>query len=150
MIIKTIAVALALEAALCTPCSILERNFHIPSWTELHEKETPIILEAQPEESPQLINMGVFEITAYCPCYKCCGDSCGLTSSGTIPTAGRTVGVGKTSPFKAGDHILINGHEYVVEDSGNVKSNVIDIYMNTHKEALQWGRQKIEVYLING
>lgn len=149
MIIKTMAVAFTLEAALCTPRSILERNPVIPSWTDLHKAGASIILE-QKQKEPQPILMGTFEITAYCPCYKCCGNSCGLTSSGTIPTAGRTVGVGKTSPFKAGDHIMINGHKYVVEDTGNVKSNVIDVYMNTHEEALQWGRQKIEVFLING
>lgn len=45
---------------------------------------------------------------------------------------------------------MIGGHEYVAEDTGGAMINsprVIDIFMNTHEEALQFGRQKIEVFI---
>ena len=45
--------------------------------------------------------------------------------------------------------VEINDIVYVVEDTGKVvKGNVIDIYFNTHEEAVRFGRQKINVYLV--
>lgn len=44
---------------------------------------------------------------------------------------------------------MINGHEYVAEDTGSaVFSNRIDMYFDTHEEALNWGLQYLEVYKI--
>lgn len=89
--------------------------------------------------------LGYFRLTAYCPCSKCCGGwSGGLTSSGVIPEAGVTVGCNSIS---AGTNILINGHLYIVQDTGNMSSDTIDIYMNSHDEALQFGVQYADVYL---
>lgn len=133
--IQTAAAAILLQAALCTPCSILEQPSTVPDWTELREAGSQIITLEEAEEEkevaiveennePSLTSLGYFQVTAYCSCYICCGNSCGYTSSGTVPTAGRTIGVGYNSSLKAGTHVLINGHEYVVEDTGPVKSNV--------------------------
>ena len=49
-------------------------------------------------------------------------------------------------PF--GTIVEINGIEYTVEDIGGaIKGNHIDIFFDTHEEALQFGKQKAEVYL---
>lgn len=89
--------------------------------------------------------LGYYRLTAYCPCPKCCGDwSGGLTSSGVAPKAGVTVGCNSIS---ADTNIVINGHLYIVQDTGNMSSDTIDIFMNNHDEALQFGVQYADVYL---
>ena len=87
--------------------------------------------------------------TAYCPCAKCCGKADGITATGTKATAGRTIAV-DPSVIPYGTKVKINGNTYVAEDCGGaVKGNKIDIYFNTHEEALQFGRQKLTAYILN-
>ena len=86
----------------------------------------------------------IFKITAYCPCSKCCGKQTGITASGTRATAGRTIAA--SSQFAFGTKLVINGNVYTVEDRGGaIKGNKIDIYMNTHAEALAWGVRYLPV-----
>lgn len=81
--------------------------------------------------------------TAYCPCKKCCGKTDGITATGTQATAGRTIAV-DPSIIPYGTEVIINGHTYIAEDCGGaVKGKDIDIFFNTHEEALQFGRQTI-------
>ena len=80
-------------------------------------------------------------LTAYCPCVKCCGKSDGITASGTQATAGRTVAV-DTRLIPYGTEISIDGNIYVAEDcGGKVKGYTIDVFFNSHEEALNFGRQ---------
>ena len=86
----------------------------------------------------------ILKITAYCPCSKCCGKQTGITASGTRATAGRTVAA--SSQYSFGTKLLINGKVYTVVDRGGaIKGNKIDIYMNTHAEALAWGVKYLPV-----
>lgn len=90
-----------------------------------------------------------FIATAYCPCEICCGKwSGGNTKSGTKPKAGRTIAVDpKVIPL--GSTVLVNGKKYIAEDTGSaINGKVIDIFFNTHEEALKWGRQKVQVEVI--
>lgn len=90
--------------------------------------------------------LGDFTLTAYCSCSICCGSwSGGGTASGTAPAAGRTVAMGGV-PF--GTKLLINGNVYTVEDRGTGYGHV-DIYMNSHSAALQFGSQRASVYQLN-
>ena len=89
-----------------------------------------------------------YKITAYCPCSKCCGKSTGRTASGTKATAGRTVAA--SSKFAFGTKLNIGGHIYTVEDRGGaINGNKIDIFVNTHAEALQWGVRYMTVSVVN-
>lgn len=90
----------------------------------------------------------VYKITAYCPCSQCCGKyASGYTASGTKATAGRTIAT--SAQFAFGTKLIINGHEYTVEDRGGaIKGNKIDIYMNTHAEALAWGVKYLTVQVV--
>ena len=89
-----------------------------------------------------------YKITAYCPCSKCCGKATGRTASGTTATAGRTVAA--SSKFAFGTKLNIGGHIYTVEDRGGaVNGNKIDIFVNTHAEALQWGVRYMTVSVVN-
>ena len=96
------------------------------------------------EDIPKLRELGTYKLTAYCSCSKCCGKSDGITASGTKATAGRTVAA-KGIPF--GTKLMINGETYIVEDRG-VGSGVIDIYFDSHSEALSFGVQYAKVFSI--
>ena len=89
-----------------------------------------------------------YKITAYCSCAKCCGKTTGRTASGTVATAGRTVAA--PANFAFGTKLNIGGHVYTVEDRGGaIKGNRIDIYVNSHSEALRWGVRYLPVSVAN-
>ena len=87
--------------------------------------------------------LGRFRLTGYCNCALCHGQ--GYTASGTVPQAGRTVAMNGI-PF--GTKLLINGGVYVVEDRGVPYGNV-DIYHDTHDQALSFGVGYADVYQLN-
>ena len=90
----------------------------------------------------------VYKITAYCPCSKCCGKATGRTASGTKATPGRTVAA--SSKYAFGTKLNIGGHIYTVEDRGGaITGNKIDIFVNSHAEALQWGVRYLPVSVVN-
>ncbi len=89
--------------------------------------------------------LGNFKLTAYCNCAQCCGSAGNQTASGTWPAAGRTVAMAGV-PF--GTQLLINGNVYTVEDLGTPYGHV-DIYFNSHAEALSFGLQYADVYRLN-
>lgn len=91
--------------------------------------------------------LGTFKVTAYCSCSSCCGKSNGITASGTKATAGRTIAA-DTSKYPFGTKLVINGHTYTVEDRGGaINGNRIDMFFNSHSEALQWGVKYCDVYI---
>lgn len=91
--------------------------------------------------------LGSFTLTSYCPCASCCGKSNGLTASGVRATANHTIAADKRFPF--GTKLMINGTIYTVEDHGGaVYGNHIDVFYNTHSEALNAGTTSAMVYLI--
>lgn len=95
-----------------------------------------------------LVPLGSFRTTAYCPCNRCSEGWGRHTSSGAVATARHTVAV-DPRVIPIGSRLLINGIEYVAEDTGGgVKGNHIDIFYNTHAEARQHGSVRAEVYLI--
>ena len=100
---------------------------------------------SESSDSSQGKYLGNFTLTAYCNCAQCCGTAGNLTASGTVPTAGRTVAMAGV-PF--GTQLLINGNVYTVEDLGTPYGHV-DIYCNSHSEALSFGLQSAEVYQLN-
>lgn len=90
-----------------------------------------------------------FTVTHYCtekyqhicnagPPYK--------TASGTDVTPGRTIAVDK-SVIPLGTRVIINGHEYIAEDTGGaIKGKRIDIAVDTHAQALSLGTKTYKVY----
>lgn len=90
-------------------------------------------------------------LTAYCkenyPHICNNGDST-YTATGTTPTVGRTVAV-DPSIIPYGSEVIINGHTYIAEDCGGaVNGNRIDILFETHEEALRFGVQYAEMYVV--
>ena len=90
---------------------------------------------------------GTYKVTAYCACAQCCGKTNGITASGTRATAGRTVAA--PANFAFGTKLYIGGNTYVVEDRGGaIQGNKIDIYMNSHADALRWGVRYLTVNIV--
>ena len=91
-----------------------------------------------------------FVITAYCPCVKCCGKSDGITATGTKATQGRTIAV-DPSKIPYGTQVEIEGVGIMIaEDCGGaIKGNKIDLYFDTHQDALNWGRQTRQIKILN-
>lgn len=87
--------------------------------------------------------------SAYCACIKCCGKTNGITASGTKATAGRTIAAPKNYAF--GTKIEIAGMgTYVVEDRGGaITGNKIDIYFDSHAEALKFGRRNLQIKVLD-
>lgn len=87
--------------------------------------------------------------SAYCACVKCCGKTNGITASGTKATAGRTIAAPKNYAF--GTKIEIAGMgTYVVEDRGGaITGNKIDIYFDSHAEALKFGRRNLQIKVLD-
>lgn len=117
-----------------------EESYEEPSQETYTEEEAPV--EDTGSSSGQGTYLGNFTLTAYCNCAQCCGTAGNLTASGTVPTSGHTVAMAGV-PF--GTQLLINGTVYTVEDLGTPYGHV-DIYFDSHAEALSFGLQSAEVY----
>lgn len=94
--------------------------------------------------------LGKFTLTAYCRCSKCCGKSDGITTSGKKVKANHTIAVDpKVIPL--GTEVVINRKIYVAEDTGGaIIGNRIDVFFDSHSDALDFGRQKAIVYVRRG
>lgn len=122
---------------------------------EIYPQDNPVII--QPDEVLEVVSepepmhlYGNCTITFYDngPC--CCGIwSGGHTASGTVPRANHTV-ASNVLPF--GTRLLIDGQEYVCEDRGDANMDAfwVDIYCDSHDEALRRGMYQSEVWIIDG
>jgi 3D (Asp-Asp-Asp) domain-containing protein len=108
-------------------------------------------------------------ITHYCSCEKCCSwhyengkavfnsnnkpKIVGKTASGTMATEGRTLALPKSFPFKSIVK-LSNGETLgIVEDRGGAIVELnnkikIDVYISSHKKALELGKYTTKIVVI--
>lgn len=107
------------------------------------------------EEEPELISLGEFHITHYCPLPCCCGEwADGITATGTMATAGRTIAV-DPEVIPIGSEVALFYDDgricyYTAEDVGGaIKGNDIDVFVDSHEEALVLGVMSASVYLVN-
>ena len=100
----------------------------------------------QPGES-----LGQVVTSGYCSCEICCGPYAGgTTASGVYPVSNHTIAVDAFDPFvPMGTHVIMNGTEYVVEDTGGFARFGVqfDVYYDDHQTALTHGHQLWEAYL---
>lgn len=100
----------------------------------------------QPQTAVRIVKM---EVTAYCGCESCCGNhSDGITASGYRLRQGDKI-IAAPKTFRFGTEIYISGygHASVQDRGGAIKDNRLDVYFHTHQEALEWGRQKLQVQI---
>lgn len=145
----------AVFALIGTPDQTTEETYLQGSYEEPHVHEEPVVYKAPEvvtyaDENGTYEYQGEFELTAYCACPICCGSYSNMqnptTASGTRATAGRTIAA-DISIFPFGTELVINGQVYVVEDTGGaINGNRIDVFFNSHEEALIFGRQYASVF----
>jgi 3D (Asp-Asp-Asp) domain-containing protein len=120
---------------------------HVPPASDV----APAPAEPTPDE-PSSGRVVMMEVTAYCPCTRCCGpDAQGITASGKHVdyNDGRFVAADtRVLPF--GTRVTIPGYGdaqpvEVIDRGGAIKGNKLDVFFASHEEALQWGRQKLPV-----
>lgn len=123
-------------------CILMSGIVHIFSCIDVVSAEEPEPVVYEPETT----SLGVFKLTAYCACEKCCGKSDGITASGVKAVEGVTIAADtKVLPFDT--KIIVDGHEYTVQDRGGaIKGNCIDVYFDSHQEALDFGVQYKEIF----
>ena len=96
-------------------------------------------------------SLGQVVTSGYCNCPICCGQwSGGPTASGVYPTAAHTIAVDASNPFvPMGTHVVMNGVEYVVEDTGPLARYGVqfDVYYDNHQVAQNHGHQTWDAYL---
>lgn len=99
-------------------------------------------------EIEKIDNIYTFEVTAYCPCELCCGEwADGITYTGTIATEGRTIAV-DPNVIPLGTTVTIDGEDYIAEDIGGaVQGNHIDMFFDSHNDAINFGRQYLEIHI---
>ena len=92
--------------------------------------------------------LGEFQVTGYCSCFVCCGEKEEkLTKSETVPKAAHTIAA-DPSVIPLGTRIVIDDVTYTAEDTGKaIKGMQLDIYFDTHEEAVRYGRKEKYVYL---
>ncbi|MBE0536260.1 MAG: 3D domain-containing protein [Phycisphaerae bacterium] len=89
-------------------------------------------------------------VTAYCPCAKCCGQwADGITANGhRIVNGDRFVAADRRYVF--GTELIIPGYDNdrpvkVLDRGGAIKGDKLDVFFNTHQEALEWGVRYLDV-----
>ena len=96
-------------------------------------------------------SLGQVVTSGYCNCPICCGVwSGGSTASGAMPQANHTIAVDASNPFvPLGTKIVMNGVEYVVEDTGAFDQYGVqfDVYYGDHAAASAHGHQTWEAYI---
>ena len=138
-----------------------------------HKCEVPVSAETITDDNVKLLveqivepvpewkytSLGEYRLTAYCSCEKCCdewainrpvdenGKPIVYTADMSIAKQGVTIAA-DTNVLPFGTVVLIDGHEYTVQDRGGaIKGNRIDVYFESHEEALQFGVQYKEVFV---
>lgn len=128
--------------------------------SSVDEKEyghiVPLVYEVEQTEKevePVYTNSGVFRVTHYCGCNKCCGKWSQGSESETIGAYGV-----KLTPYHsiAVDPSIIplgtvlhddSGNWYIAEDTGSaIKGNRVDLFVGNHEQALSMGVSEIKLY----
>lgn len=96
------------------------------------------------------------QVTAYCPCKKCCGPGAkGLTASGrSIRYNGGQFVAADTRVLKFGTKLVIPGYANetpvpVIDRGGAIKGYHIDLFFPTHEQAKQWGVKWMQVQVVD-
>lgn len=133
------------------PISIFEP---IPEEQIRQPVKRPVAVSETVVEEVEPVSLGEFTLTAYCSCERCCGewannrpDGIVYGSCGKELTSGYSIAVDPTViPY--GTVVIIDGHEYEAMDCGGaIKGNRIDVFFDSHDEALKFAVKNSEIFI---
>ncbi|MCM8542990.1 MAG: 3D domain-containing protein [Lentisphaeraceae bacterium] len=138
-------------------CSIPVNSIEAPVKASVEKQEVAVIKKNY--------QIKIMTVTAYCPCATCCGwkvnrygnpvfnygskrgyrKKVGYTSKGTRADIGTIAADSRSIPY--GTKLYVQGYGFgVVEDTGGaLKGNHIDIFFNSHSQAMRWGVKSMKV-----
>jgi 3D (Asp-Asp-Asp) domain-containing protein len=117
----------------------VENNFLTSPVTESVRPDS-----AKPEPKSEEENFLEFQATAYC--LKGRTASGEYVRPGIIAADPRVLPLGTIVHIKAGRH---TGTYLVADTGGLIKGRKVDIYFPTHREAIQFGRQKVMIRVVS-
>ena len=101
--------------------------------------DTSLIEMKPPIDTKEYV--GTFELTAYIATGNACAD-------GVYPQVGYTAACNDKRLWHKKIHIEGYG-DYYIHDTGGMANNVIDVFVGSYDEAIQFGRRTAEVYIID-
>jgi len=101
-----------------------------------------------PHKAPDLAPAatgGLWLVTAYCPCRRCCGPrACGITASGK-PAVGQIAAAPPEIPFGTVLDVPGYGRALVADRGAAIQGRRLDLLFPTHAEALAWGKRWLRI-----
>jgi len=137
--------------------------------SEVSKECSSLVITEKPAKRAEIVI--TMEVTAYCPCKKCCGQYAdGTTASGKKAT-GKIIAAPRKYPFGTKMHVPGWGWGVVEDRGGAIKAagetlkpgmrvgnytipvrtlehDRIDLLFPTHAEALRWGRRVVQVKVV--
>ena len=109
-------------------------------------KQKEVATQLSTEDDPLTLTMTATAYTAYC-------EGCsGITKDGTDIRANPHLKVIAVDPtvIPLGTRVWVEGYgEAVAADIGGaIKGNIIDVFIPSHEEALEWGRKTVKVRIL--
>lgn len=110
---------------------------------------------------PVLTSLGEYTITAYCSCEICCGEwaknrTDGIVYGAAMDELKQGVSIATSKAFDFDTNLIIDDVEYTVQDRiptwivKRYEGKIIDVYFSNHEEAVKFGKQIKEVYILEG
>lgn len=94
-------------------------------------------------------------VTAYCACRKCCGShAVGVTASGKPISYNQGHFIAAdTRLLPYGTRVIVPGYNddqpvEVIDRGGAIKGAHIDVFMPSHKQAVAWGKRRLDVIVL--
>ena len=109
-------------------------------------KQTELATQLSTEDDTRTLTMTATAYTAYC-------EGCsGITKNGTDIRANPHLKVIAVDPsvIPLGTRVWVEGYgEAIAADIGGaIKGNIIDVFIPSHEEALEWGRKTVKVRIL--
>ena len=102
------------------------------------------VIEPEPVEDRR-----VMRISAY-TAHDFSMNGLGVTASGEMVQEGRTIAADKSIPFGTEIYIPELGEQFVVTDRGGaIKGDRLDLFMESRKDAMEFGVRDLEVVIRN-
>ena len=122
---------------------IYRSDLQVPQTKVIERNSKPIIGEKFDLSKLAIAKTYQVEATAY----TYTGD---LTATGVPPRVGLIAVDPRVIPL--GSRVYIEGYGYAIaaDTGGDIKGNKVDIFLESERECVNWGRKPVKLYLLNG